>query len=210
MTLHQNLQTGNRLPAPPHGGSRGPQTGDFEQANEVRSARATLKKKLASGTIELAPLLADPPSWLRTARLRDILLAVPKIGAVKADRLLAHCRIAHSQTLGGLTDRQRGELDQPPPPLTPPEPVVRASATEPAQRPSVVALCRELRQRARTSSSTHQHGGLPPERLSRRPARSASRWLVTFPFARRNTRRSGATSDRRNNPHPYAETRKRP
>jgi hypothetical protein len=82
----------------------------LEQANEVRSARATLKKELASGTIELAPLLADPPTWLRTAQLRDILLAVPKIGAVKADRLLAHCRIAHSKTLGGLTDRQRGEL----------------------------------------------------------------------------------------------------
>ena len=82
----------------------------LEQANEVRSARATLKKELASGTIELAPILADPPAWLRTARVRDLLLAVPKIGSVKAGRILAHCAIAHSKTLGGLTDRQRGEL----------------------------------------------------------------------------------------------------
>ena len=82
----------------------------LEQANETRSARATLKKELATGTIELAPILANPPAWLRTARLRDILLAVPKIGSVKADRLLAHCRIADTKTLGGLTDRQRGEL----------------------------------------------------------------------------------------------------
>ena len=82
----------------------------LEQANQTRSARATLKKELATGTIELAPILADPPAWLRTARLRDILLAVPKIGSVKADGLLAHCRIAHSKTVGGLTDRQRGEL----------------------------------------------------------------------------------------------------
>ena len=82
----------------------------LKQANEVRSARATLKKQLASGTVELAPILADPPAWLQTARVRDVLLAVPKIGSVKAGRILARCGIAHSKTLGGLTDRQRGEL----------------------------------------------------------------------------------------------------
>jgi DNA uptake protein ComE-like DNA-binding protein len=80
------------------------------QANEVRSARATLKKQLAAGTIQLAQILAAPPAVLQTARLRDLLIAVPKIGPVKAARILAHCRIAHSKTLGGLTDRQRREL----------------------------------------------------------------------------------------------------
>jgi hypothetical protein len=34
-------------------------------------------------------------------------LAFPKIGAVKAGRILADCGIAHSKTLGGLTERQR-------------------------------------------------------------------------------------------------------
>jgi hypothetical protein len=33
----------------------------LEQANEVRTARAELKKELASGTIELVQILADPP-----------------------------------------------------------------------------------------------------------------------------------------------------
>jgi hypothetical protein len=42
--------------------------------------------------------------------VRDVLLALPKIGAVKAARMLADCGIAHSKTLGGLTDRQRTEL----------------------------------------------------------------------------------------------------
>ncbi len=45
-----------------------------------------------------------------TARVRDVLLALPRIGPVKAGRILAHCGIAHSKTLGGLTDRQRVEL----------------------------------------------------------------------------------------------------
>ena len=33
----------------------------LEQANEVRTARAELKKELASGKIELVQILADPP-----------------------------------------------------------------------------------------------------------------------------------------------------
>ena len=82
----------------------------LEQANEVRTARAKLKKELASGKIELVQIFADPPACVRTARIRDVLLVVPKIGSVRAGRILAQCRIAHSKTLGGLTDRQRGEL----------------------------------------------------------------------------------------------------
>ncbi len=82
----------------------------LQQANEVRTARAKLKKQLASGKIELVQILADPPACVRTARVRDVLLVVPKIGSVRAGRILAQCGIAHSKTLGGLTDRQRGEL----------------------------------------------------------------------------------------------------
>ena len=79
-------------------------------ANEIRSARAQLKKDLASGKIEPAQILAQPPECVRTARVRDVLLALPKIGSVKAGRILADCGIAHSKTLGGLTERQRTEL----------------------------------------------------------------------------------------------------
>jgi hypothetical protein len=79
-------------------------------ANEIRSARAQLKKDLASGKIELAQILARPPECVRTARVRDVLLALPKIGSVKAGRILADCGIVHSKTLGDLTERQRTEL----------------------------------------------------------------------------------------------------
>ena len=37
-------------------------------------------------------------------------MAVPKFGRVKAARLLNQCRISQSKTVGGLSDRQRGEL----------------------------------------------------------------------------------------------------
>lgn len=82
----------------------------LQQANEIRSARAKLKRDLGSGKLDLAGIVAHPPDWVMTARVRDVLLALPRIGPVKAGRILAHCGIAHSKTLGGLTDRQRTEL----------------------------------------------------------------------------------------------------
>ncbi len=92
------------------GRSREQRLGALQQANEIRLARAKLKKDLASGKLELAQILAEPPECVRTARLRELLLVLPKIGSVKAGRILAQCGIAHSKTLAGLTDRQRADL----------------------------------------------------------------------------------------------------
>ncbi len=66
----------------------------LRHANEVRSARAKLKRELAAGEIELAQILVEPPSCVRMARVRDLLLVLPKIGSVKAGRILAQCGIA--------------------------------------------------------------------------------------------------------------------
>ena len=55
-------------------------------------------------------MLLDPPEYLLTAKVFDLLLAVPKYGRVKANRILTHCRISPSKTIGGLSERQRNEL----------------------------------------------------------------------------------------------------
>ena len=39
-----------------------------------------------------------------------MLLAVPKYGHVKVNKILAQCRISPSKTIGGLSQRQRAEL----------------------------------------------------------------------------------------------------
>jgi hypothetical protein len=82
----------------------------LRQANQVRSERARLKRDLATGKVGLLEILARPPACVRTARVRDLLVTVPKIGSVKAARILTRCGIADSKTLAGLTDRQRAEL----------------------------------------------------------------------------------------------------
>jgi hypothetical protein len=82
----------------------------LERANAVRIARAKLKKDLATGNADLAPLIANPPEFAVSAKVVDLLVSLPKIGQVKAHQILSHARIAPTKTLGGLTSRQRGEL----------------------------------------------------------------------------------------------------
>ena len=41
-----------------------------------------------------------------------MILAVPKYGRVKANKILNQCRISPSKTIGGLSERQRTELVQ--------------------------------------------------------------------------------------------------
>lgn len=80
------------------------------RANDIRVRRAQLKRDLKDGTAQIDAILLDPPDWVETAKVFDMLVAVPKFGRVKAARLLNQCRISQSKTVGGLSERQRGEL----------------------------------------------------------------------------------------------------
>jgi len=82
------------------------------KANEVRSERAQLKRELAAGRIQLACLLNDPPACAENAMLRDLLLALPKVGPSRVNRALSRCQIADTKTIAGLSDRQRAALIQ--------------------------------------------------------------------------------------------------
>jgi hypothetical protein len=82
----------------------------LKRANEIRTQRAQLKRDLKAGRVQIYGLLLDPPEWLATAKVFDLLLAVPKYGRVKVNRILTQCRISPSKTIGGLSERQRNEL----------------------------------------------------------------------------------------------------
>ena len=82
----------------------------LRRANEIRVRRAQLKKDLKAGTVRVEDVLLDPPDWVETAKVFDILMAVPKLGRVKAARFLNQCRVSQSKTVGGLSERQRAEL----------------------------------------------------------------------------------------------------
>ena len=80
------------------------------RANDIRVRRAQLKKDLKEGQAQIESILLDPPEYVSTAKVFDMLMAVPKLGRVKAARLLNSCRISQSKTVGGLSERQRAEL----------------------------------------------------------------------------------------------------
>lgn len=82
----------------------------LNRANEIRSARAQLKRDLKAGKTKIETLLLDPPEYVLSAKAFDMILAVPKYGRVKANKILGQCRISPSKTIGGLSERQRNEL----------------------------------------------------------------------------------------------------
>ena len=82
----------------------------LRRANDVRVKRAQLKKDLKAGRVQVEDVLSDPPEYVGTAKVFDMLMAVPKFGRVKAGRFLNQCRISQSKTVAGLSDRQREEL----------------------------------------------------------------------------------------------------
>jgi hypothetical protein len=82
----------------------------LERANIVRTRRAQLKRDLKSGRASIHTLLLEPPEYIETAKVFDMLLAVPKYGRVKVNKVLTQCRISPSKTIGGLSERQRDEL----------------------------------------------------------------------------------------------------
>src|SRR3954464_838128 len=82
----------------------------LQRANEIRTKRAQLKRDLKAGRASIHLLLMEPPDFIETAKVFDMLLAVPAYGRVKVDKVLRSCRISASKTVGGLSERQRAEL----------------------------------------------------------------------------------------------------
>ena len=82
----------------------------LQRANEIRTKRAALKRDLKAGRASIHSLLLEPPEYIETAKVFDMLLAVPKYGRVKVNKVLQLCRISPSKTIGGLSQRQRAEL----------------------------------------------------------------------------------------------------
>lgn len=82
----------------------------LKKANDTRTRRAQLKRDLKARRANLGDVLVDPPAWLETAKVFDLMLAVPSLGKVKVNRILTQARISTHKTLGGLSGRQRREL----------------------------------------------------------------------------------------------------
>jgi S13-like H2TH domain len=82
----------------------------LRRANQVRGLRAKLKQDLRADKVHLELVLATRTDYLASAEVFDLLVAVPKIGPVKASRLLTVAHVSPAKTVGGLSERQRARL----------------------------------------------------------------------------------------------------
>lgn len=80
------------------------------KANLIRTTRAEMKRDVKARRREVTALILDPPWWLESMKVFDLLMASPKIGRVKANKILGFARVAPSKQVGGLSERQRTEL----------------------------------------------------------------------------------------------------
>lgn len=80
------------------------------RANEIRSRRAVLKQDLKFRRVDPLQVLAEVPPELETMKLYNLLVALPKVGRVKANKILRATKTSPAKTLGGLSSRQRAEI----------------------------------------------------------------------------------------------------
>jgi hypothetical protein len=82
----------------------------LHHANQIRGDRAQLKRDLKARRKVIHDILLKPPKYVETMKLFDLVLASPKYGRVKTNKILQQCRISPSKTVGGLSQRQRLEI----------------------------------------------------------------------------------------------------
>lgn len=80
--------------------------GALKEANRIRSSRAQLKRELYHGDVQVTDLIRDPPEYIHTMKVLQLILATPHIGVVKAKRILGP-HISIHKTVGDLTLHQR-------------------------------------------------------------------------------------------------------
>lgn len=82
----------------------------LQKANDVRFARARLKREIKAGEVALQELLMEPPEIIHSMKLVDLLLATPKVGPVKTRAIFKRCRMTPTKTIEELSPRQRLEV----------------------------------------------------------------------------------------------------
>jgi hypothetical protein len=82
----------------------------LERANEVRLARADLKRRIAGGNESAGSVILDPPWEANSWSVGDLLLSQRRWGRRRCQKFLESCQISEKKEVGALTERQRRML----------------------------------------------------------------------------------------------------
>jgi hypothetical protein len=92
---------------------RGPQhLQALERANEVRLARAELKRRVASGRITAAEVVLDSPWEAESMTISDLLRSQRRWGTTRCRKFLQCIPMSENKTIGSMTERQRMAVAQ--------------------------------------------------------------------------------------------------
>jgi hypothetical protein len=82
----------------------------LERANEIRLARAELKRRIADGEVSAADVILAPPREAATWALGELLTSQRRWGGTRCRKFLSQFQITETKAIGALTERQRGLL----------------------------------------------------------------------------------------------------
>jgi len=79
----------------------------LERANEIRLARAELKRRIAEGEVSAADVLLDPPCEAGSWAIGELLMSQRRWGSSRCRKFLFRNHITETKPVSALTDRQR-------------------------------------------------------------------------------------------------------
>jgi hypothetical protein len=82
----------------------------LERANQVRLARADLKRRVASGELGVAEVILDCPWEAQSMAVGDLLMSQRRWGQTRCRKFLAQIPMSEQKTVGSMTERQRRTL----------------------------------------------------------------------------------------------------
>lgn len=77
------------------------------RANEVRLARAELKRRVLEGELTVGEVVLDAPWEAETMTVADLLISQKRWGRTRCRKLLQTVPMSETKTVGAMTERQR-------------------------------------------------------------------------------------------------------
>lgn len=77
------------------------------RANEVRLARASLKRRVSDGEINVADVILNTPWEAETMSVLDLLMSQRRWGLTRCRRFLQSIPMSENKAIGSMTERQR-------------------------------------------------------------------------------------------------------
>lgn len=82
------------------------------RANEVRLARADLKRRVLADELSAAEVILECPWEAESMTVADLLMAQRRWGHTRCRTFLQRVPLSETKTIGSMTERQRGAVAQ--------------------------------------------------------------------------------------------------